>query len=198
MPYDRFYTLSEVGRILYESEGRPRPTTGQAGHPLGRHGDLREDVADRRYRRVILLAETLEATRAMRPEDGVGVPIAPASAVPKDGKFLGRADMIRAVHEALNAPGGQQALRRLNGADRTVTISARIVANRGRLRAAVCQHPVIDAGTGNRPRPIFVEGPSFYREGFATDLVLVVDRLPGPNPACDIHIQTAYPSRIEA
>ena len=35
MPYDRIYVLSEVSRVLYESELRPRPTTGMPGHALG-------------------------------------------------------------------------------------------------------------------------------------------------------------------
>src|SRR5262245_14028626 len=113
MPYDRIYTLSEVGRILYESELRPRPTTGMPGHALGQHGDLRDDIMDKRYRPVILLAATLEESRSMSPEDGVGTPIAPHKLEPSDGKFLSRKDQIMAVHEALNSPGGQQVLRKL-------------------------------------------------------------------------------------
>ena len=103
-PSDRIYTLSEVSRILYESELRPRPATGMPGHALGQHGELRDDITDKRFKPVILLAATLEETRAMRPEDGIGTP-APHKLKPKDGKFLSRKDVIKAVHEALNSPG---------------------------------------------------------------------------------------------
>ena len=194
MPYDRIYTLSEVGRILYESELRPRPTTGMPGHALGQHGDLRDDITDKRFKPVILLAATLEETRAMRPEDGVGTPIAPHKLEPKEGKFLSRKDMILAVHEALNSPGGQQELRKLNGNVNWVRIAMKLVLNQGKLCAAVCQHPIINMGTKKKSTPVFVAGPTFYQEGFVEGIVLIVDKLPDPNPGCDIHIQTAYPT----
>ena len=190
MPYDRNYTLSEVSQSLYESELRPRPSTGMPGHALGQHGDMRNDVTDKRYKPVILLAATLEETRAMRPEEGVGMPIAPHKFEPKDGKFLSRKDVILAVHEALNSPGGQPELRKLNCAVKSVKIAVKLVLNQGKVRAAVCQHPTISHGSGG---PVFVPGPTFYQEGFVDSIVLIVDKLPDPNPGCGIHIQTAYP-----
>jgi hypothetical protein len=192
MPYDRIYTLSEVSRILYESELRPRPATGMPGHALGQHGDLRDDITDKRFKPVILLAATLEETRAMRPEDGVGTPIAPHKLEPKDGKFLSRKDVIKAVHEALNSPGGQQELRKLNGTANSVKIAVKLVLNQGKLRAAVCQHPTINTGTKKKPNLVFVTGPTFYQEGFVDRIVLIVDKLPDPNAGCEIHIQTVW------
>jgi hypothetical protein len=61
------------------------------------------------------------------------------------------------------------------------------------LRAAVCQHPYINMGTKKKPTLVFVAGPTFYQECFVDSIVLIVDKLPDPNPGCDIHIQTVYP-----
>jgi hypothetical protein len=33
-----------------------------------------------------------------------------------------------------------------------------------------------------------------YQEGFVDGIVLIVDKLPDPNPGSDIHIQTVYPT----
>lgn len=190
MPYDRVYTLNDVSRILYESELRPRPTTGMPGHALGQHGDLRKDITDLRYKSVILLAETLEQSRAMSPNDGWGTPIAPHKLEAKDGKFLSRKDAIKAVHEALNSPGGQQELRKLNGTEKAVKIEQQIVLNQGKLEAVSCQFPTIKKGKN----PIF--GVPTTHEGTVESVVLIVDKLPDPNLGCDIHIQTAYPKKV--
>src|SRR4051812_36252928 len=192
MPYDRVYTLQEVARILYESELRPSPRTGEPGHALGLHGDMRQDVTDKRYKTVILLGETVEASRKMDPKLGVAPPIPPSKPEPKDGKILSRKDMIRAVAEALNSPGGQAELRQLNGAESRVVISLKLVENAGKIKAVACQHPMITQGSAKHRVKVFAAGPSVYSEGIADTVTLVVDKLPPPNLACDIHIQTAY------
>lgn len=193
MPYDRIYSMQEVADTLYESESRESPTTGMQGHAVGQHGDMRQDIFDKRVKTVILLPDTLEKLRTMKLEDGFGDPIEPHKPAPKDGKFIRRIDMVRAVHEALNSPGGQQELRKLNGAESRVTIEMQIVRHKDRIRAAICQHPTINAGTKKKPKLVFVAGPAFYKEGFASRVVVVVEKLPAPNPECKIHIQTAYP-----
>lgn len=190
MPYDRVYSLDEVHRILYESELRPRPTSLGRGHALGQHGDMREDITDWRFKPVILLAETLEQTRAMRPEDGVGTPIPPYKFEPSDGKFLSRKDILKAVHEALNSPGGQAELRKLNGPKKSVKIEEEIVLNRGKIQGAVCQHPTINPG----PNPVFVRPP--VTEGTVKRIVVIVDKLPSPERPFDIHVHTAYPKQV--
>jgi len=192
MPYDRVYTLQEVARILYESELRPSPKTGEIGHALGLHGDMRQDVTDKRFRPVILLGETVEASRKMDPKLGVAPSIPPSKPEPKDGKILSRKDMIRAVAEALNSPGGQAELRKLNGAEDRVVITMKLVENAGKIKVAACQHPMINQGTGKNKVKVFAAGPSFYSEGIADTVTMVVDKLPPPNLECDVHIQTAY------
>ena len=193
MPYDRIYSLQEVADTLYESENRDSPTTGMSGHAIGQHGDMRNQIDDKRVKNVILLPGTLEELRTMKPEDGFGDPIEPKKPAPKDGKFIRRIDMIRAVHEALNSLGGQQELRKLNGADSRVSIEMQIVQHKDRIRAAICQHPTINTGSKKKPKLVFVPGPAFYKEGLASRVVVVVEKLPPPNLEYRIHIQTAYP-----
>ena len=81
-----------------------------------------------------------------------------------------------------------------NGSVNSVKISIKLVLNQGKVCTAVCQHPTINTGTKKNPNLVFVAGPTFYQEGFVDGIVLIVDKVPDPNPGCDIHIQTVYPT----
>jgi hypothetical protein len=107
--------------------------------------------------------------------------------------FLWHKDQIMAVHEALNSPEGRRELRTLKGSETTIRLAVKRALNQGKLRAAVCQHTNVNAGTKKKSTLVFVAGPSFLQEGFVDRSVLIVDRLPDRTPACEIHIQTASP-----
>lgn len=53
MGYDRTYTREEIHQMLCMSERRQRPTrapaSADAGHPISRHSEQREDPFDRRH-----------------------------------------------------------------------------------------------------------------------------------------------------
>jgi RHS repeat-associated protein len=88
LAFERQYTRDEVNDILDDSEGRPSPTTGEDGHPRGRH-----------------VNRTNEQMRQRVNTPG-GVPVATT--------FEGSQAQTRAATEALNSPEGQAALRQLD------------------------------------------------------------------------------------
>ncbi len=94
MPLKRHYTMSEVQTLLYESEGR-RPKTGaDEGHTVSRHGDMRPSAADGRPVVALILAETIEESRAMDPADGSKLLWKDEKEV--DARFTTRLDLIKA------------------------------------------------------------------------------------------------------
>ncbi len=181
MPYNRRYTQNEVHEILCASERRARPTgSPHLGHPITQHGDGRSNILDKRYRSVILLHATLEETRAASP---LPIPMLAPNQIPdEDSRFLTRLDLIRAVSEALNSTTGQIELRKL-ATERTVKIHVPLDRSLG-----------IQAETASRT--LAGTGPPSHRRGMALRVFVLVNRIKANDPACTIHIHTAYPTAV--
>jgi hypothetical protein len=193
MPYNRRYNQAEVHDILCASERRVRPAGGTAiGHPITQHGDGRGDILDKRHKSVILLHESAEQTRQATPIPSPT--ITPDNAVPKDSRFLSRLDLVRAVTQALNSTAGQFELSKLT-TQRSVTIKLPLDRSLG-IQAEAAAHPTATVGTGHAARKIETAGPSSHRQGVASGVIVVVDRVRVGDPDCAIHIHTAYPSAV--
>jgi hypothetical protein len=193
MPYNRLYSQHEVHEILCASERRTRPAGGpHLGHPITQHGDGRSDVLDKRYRSVILLHDTLDKSRASAPFPAP--PLAPNKPVGNDSRFLTRVDLIRAVSHALNSPKGQLELSKL-GTLPTVSVDVPLDRSLG-IQAEAAGHSVAKVGTGKAKTTVEAHGPSSYTRGVALGVFLLVDRVKAGDPACAIHIHTAYPTAV--
>jgi hypothetical protein len=193
MPYNRPYSQNEVHDILCASERRTRPSGGpNLGHAITQHGDARSDILDKRYQSVILLHETLDKTRAAAPFPSPM--LAPSKPVPNDSRFLSRLDLIRAVFRALNSPAGQLELSKLNSHP-TVSIDVALDRSLG-IKAEAAGHPTAKIGTGRHKTTVEAHGPSSLRQGIALGVFVLVDRVQAGDPACAIHIHTAYPTQV--
>lgn len=105
MPLKRNYTMSEVQDLLYQSEGRRPLVKEDGGHTVNPHGDGRSGtVADGRRQTAIILAETIDKSRAMDPSEGFAVISTDEKDI--DARFTTRLDLIKAV----NSAAGQTAL----------------------------------------------------------------------------------------
>lgn len=111
MPYKRTFTLQEVHDLICESEGRDSPATGASGHTVSLHADGRDDIRHR-DKTTILLAESVEKSRQMNPQDGFKVKKQKKPG--QDSRFTSRADMVKAVYQALNSGAGQAFLQRFD------------------------------------------------------------------------------------
>jgi hypothetical protein len=193
MPYNRHYSQNEVHEILCASERRTRPTGGpNLGHPITQHGDARANILDKRYRTTIILHETLEQTRAANP---ISTPlVAPSKPARDDSRFLSRLDLIRAVHQALNSPKGQLELSKL-AIQPGISIDLPLDRTLG-IQAEAAGHPVAKVGTGSAKTAVEAQGPSSYQRGVALGVFVLVDRVRPNDPACEIHIHTAYPTAV--
>lgn len=188
MPYNRRYSLDEVHQILCESERRERPSGGrELGHPITRHADGRRDILDGRHRSVIFLFATLEENRASGPIPNGS--LAPRRPVGRDSRFVSRIGLIRAVFQALNSPAGQIELARL-ASERSITFATPLDRSLG-IRAEAAGNPTADRSgtTASRRRPSL-------RQGTALGVFVLVDRVAKRDPACAIHIHTAYPTEV--
>jgi hypothetical protein len=123
MPYARQYSLHEVHEILCKSERRTRPKAagggGQRGHAIAQHGDMRENILDKRYWTITLKYQTIEEGLKYGPIPPVVMP--PSKPVGSDSRFLRRLDLIRAVAQALNSPKGQTELSMLRAKETVST-----------------------------------------------------------------------------
>jgi hypothetical protein len=196
MPYNRPYSQHEVHEILWDSECRTRPTAsaghGQRGHAITQHGDGRANVLDKRYWTITLKHQTLEEGRKYGPIPPVVMP--PSTPVGSDSRFLSRLDLIRAVTHALNSPSGQIELSKLF-TQPTVMIDVPLDRSLG-IRAEQAGHAVAKIGTGKAKKTVEAHGPSSYTRGVALGVFLLVDRVKTNDPACAIHIHTAYPTAV--
>ncbi|TWT47013.1 hypothetical protein KOR42_42810 [Thalassoglobus neptunius] len=111
MSYQKTYTYQEVHDLLCESEGRPSPKSKQDGHAIGLHADGREDITHRN-KTVLILAETIEQSRRMDPKNGVRIENKWAPGV--DSRFTSRADMVKALYQAINSGAGQSLLQQFD------------------------------------------------------------------------------------
>ncbi|MEW4490591.1 hypothetical protein AB1L42_21075 [Thalassoglobus sp. JC818] len=111
MSYQRIYTYQQIHDLLCESEGRPSPKSNKDGHSIGLHADGRQDITNRDHT-VIILAQTIEQSRRMDPKDGVRIETNWAPGV--DSRFTSRADIVKALHQALNSGLGQGMLQQFD------------------------------------------------------------------------------------
>lgn len=172
MSFKRPYTLQEVHDMLCESEGRDSPTTAQPGHSIGLHADMRTDITDLRRTTVIQLAQTVEQTRALPPG---GISYINNFAPGTDSRFTSRADMVRAVHQALNSGAGQNELLRFDADSNLKRVTCEIA-----LATPVKNIERFQKNTGTTTGGLF-----------AHSVFMVIDRM-----GTGIHIQTAYPKDV--
>ncbi len=177
MPLKRFFTMSEVHELIYESEGRRPKASEDGGHTIGLHGDGRTGtVADGRPTTAIILAETIEKSRGMDPSEGFVLLSSDAKDV--DARFTSRLDLIKAVTAALNSPEGQAALEKIEGNGKP---AATFVAQ-------------LSPGITNVERYIRMTG--VLKRGLtATSLFVKINRV-GNGRTARLHLQTAYPKDV--
>lgn len=177
MALQRFYTMSEVHDLLYESEGRRPKAKEDGGHTISFHGDGRTGtVADGRPTTAIVLASTIEESRKMDPRDGVVLLSTDEKDV--DARFTSRLDLIKAVTAALNGPQGQAALGKIEGNGKP---AATFVAQ---LNPAI------------RNVERYIRSTGILERGLtATSLFVKINRV-GNGRTAKLHLQTAYPKDI--
>ncbi|MEZ6130743.1 MAG: hypothetical protein R3C59_18820 [Planctomycetaceae bacterium] len=176
--YKRTYTLDQVHRLICSSEGRNSPKSGQAGHTVSLHADGRTGTtADQRSKTVIILAGTIEESRAMDPADGFDVITGASPGV--DSRFTTRLDLVKAVCWGLNSPAGQNKLAEFDSSSslQRVTFTAPISPSISNIERYTKSTGVIERGLT------------------ASAVFLVIDRL-GTSASGEIHIQTAFPKNV--
>lgn len=176
MPLKRNYTMSDVQNLLYESEGRRPLAKEDGGHTVSLHGDGRTaTVADGRTQTAIILAPTIEQSRAMDPSEGFAVISTDEKDV--DARFTTRLDLIKAVTMALNSTEGQTAL----GSIETGKPRATFVA---KLSPAIKHIERYTRSTGKLERGLS-----------ATSIFIKINRI-GNGKTARLHLQTAYPKDV--
>lgn len=141
---------------------------------MGLHGDMRKDIQDKRRKSKIILGQTADQTKKIKPKDGIKP--GKNNQASKDSRFTTRLDMAKAVTQVLNSPAGQLALSKFD-----TTASPR--------EEASCKlNPKI-----NDVERLIKKGQVLERGLVAAEAFVLIDRLPGDK----IHLQTAYPSVVE-
>ncbi|MCA9061719.1 MAG: hypothetical protein KDA96_01590 [Planctomycetaceae bacterium] len=177
MALKRHYTLSEVHDLICESEGR-RPKAGEdGGHTVALHGDGRTGTAaDGRMKQKIILAGTIEESRAMDPADGFALLSTDEKDV--DARFTSRLALVKAVTAALNGPEGQLALGKIEG--------------NGKPRATFIAP--LSPGIGGVESYVRKDG-ALQRGLTANSLFVKINRI-GNGRTARLHLQTAYPKDV--
>lgn len=172
MAFKRTYTLQEVHDLICESEGRDSPTTGASGHSVNLHADMRENISHRNTQ-TIILAATIDQTRAMNPAQGI---ITNVNKKPgKDSRFTSRGDMVKAVYQAINSGAGQGELQRFDVDSALNRVTCEIALTKPIKR--IERHT---KSTGTVERDLV-----------AYSVFLVIDRM-----GSGIHLQTAFPGDV--
>lgn len=179
MSYRRYYSMDQVHTLICESEGRESPTNaGKHGHTVNLHADGRHGTtSDKRSRTVIMLAATIEQSRAMDPSQGFSVISEWSPGV--DSRFTSRLDLVKAASQGLNGPTGQNELSRFDAdsALKRITFTA-----------------PLSPSIGNVER--FTKATSLLERGLmARSVFLVIDRL-GTSADGRIHIHTVFPKDV--
>ncbi len=113
--------------------------------------------------------------------------------IKQDSTFASRKDLVLAVEDALHQAEGQQRLATLNQHDvHECKIAVQLAATAGRIKANVVRSPFT---AGNQP----AQGPQLYLQNVPVNsVVIIVDKLHAAESWAPLHIQTAYPSQVQA